>query len=71
MPVPVSGGLLMAVLINAYPLGLVEFLQQGNVSRLKSEDKAFDMLVRRRREIEPCNYTLVNFRKALVWNLQY
>ena len=38
-----------------YPLDLVEFVLQGNVSRLKSEDKPFDMLVRRRRETEPCS----------------
>lgn len=39
-----------------YPLDLVEFIWQGNVSRFKSEDKLFDMLVRKRREIEPHSY---------------
>lgn len=39
-----------------YPLDLVEFIWQGNVSRLKSEDKPFDMLVRRGKGIEPHCY---------------
>jgi len=48
-----------------YPAHLAEFIWQGNVSRLKSEDKPFDILVRSRREswATLLYYTLVSFRK--------